>query len=256
MATGSELVLEAYREGNLIGPNASLTLAQANEGLIALNNFLETLYGYELGDFAGDWAIPPLNTAQVQGRFPLYPTNLSPNNSNIYLNPPPNARLLINSDQNITVTFPQSPDDGARMALVGLGPSTGVITFLGNGRTIEGSFTLSGTMTNLTGRRYFYRADMGDWTLLAPVTADSSPILPRAYDDFLALGILDRLSSRLGRQLTTNQSMRYRTAMGRLRAQFRQRRGWPVEQYDTLSTPAADFQYGGNTTGLFGGGFA
>ena len=241
MATGTEIVTRAYREGNLIGATASLTTAQLNEGLTELNDYIDTLYGFELGEFAFDWPIAPQNNAPVNERFPLFPRD-ERLIARVYPYPPSNVNIILFIDgagQNIY--FPQNPSDGARVHFINLASPENAVTIFGNGRLITGVASFSALPSELSGRRYFYRADLATWVLVEEVTATAQiATFAPVYDPLLVLGTLERLSPRFGRELTATQFERIRRLLMRLKAQYKQDTPEAVDGDNVLLVPYAD----------------
>lgn len=221
MTIASELVNNAYREGNIVGATTTLTTEQQAEGLTALNGFLDSLYGYELGEFFFDWPLIPRNTAPVQARWPIFPRDTALQ-ANQYPYPPPNVRILINITAPLTAYFPQAPSDGARMLFVNLASDEQTLTVQGNGRTIDGSFTVADLPSVWAGRKYLYRADLADWRSFTALAAGDTPNLPDVYDSLLELGVLTRIGARFGRSITDDQGARLQRMLARLKAQYRQ----------------------------------
>lgn len=243
MATGREIVTEAFRDGNLIPITASLTDQQLSQGLNKLNGFINNLYGFELGEQLRDWPLPPQNDAATQARFPLEPADerLRPT---VYPFPPPNARILMGVRSRENLTMPQSPDDGARMEFVDINsndPSEIVLDT--NGRQFNGQTgTLILTPQELNGQRYLYRAELGNWRLIQTYTADMDvDALPDQFDDLLVLSVLDRIGPSFGRELTPPQNARRRRHLRQLQSQYYQTVRIPVDRYRNFAYPAADY---------------
>lgn len=249
MGTASEIVTGAYRAGNLIAIGTSANADQLTEGLDALNGYLDSLLGFELGEFALEWAVAPRNNAPVQSRFPLLPQDTKLG-SNTYPYPPPNARVLINVTEAASIWMPPSPADGARIALVNLASSEVTITLNGNGHTLDGSFTVTGLPSELAGRSYFYRADQGDWKSFTELSADDTPVLPSVYDYLLSLGTLSRLLGRYGRSLTGDQQAEQTRLLRRLKSQYRQPTPAEIDKDRVFTVPLADYR----SKGMYNGG--
>lgn len=125
-STATFLIQAAYREGNLIPVGSSPSTAEMTEALPALNRLVDGIFGYEMGENLVDWLYPaPQRTAPVAARWPQAPRwdecNIllgSQTSSAIYPYPPVNSRIIFG---NVTgkLYFPEKPQDGSRMALVG-----------------------------------------------------------------------------------------------------------------------------------------
>lgn len=240
MATGTEIVQRAYREGNLIAAGTTLTTDQLNEGIVELNTFIDTLYGFELGEFLFDWPFPPRNDAPTNSRFPLFPRDesLSPRQ---WPYPPSNVRILLQTDLPTTLTLPPEPDDGARLMFANLQATEALLTINANGRLFANEKTATRLPSQLAGQRYLYRADLGSWTLIETATSDAQVPFPSVYDELLVLGVLDRLAPRFGKDMTASQEQRRRRMLMRLKSQYRQDTPAAVDQYNMFLVPRADY---------------
>ena len=240
MATGSAIVKNAFREGNLIAASAELTADQLAEGLDVLNNFIDTVYGFELGENLFDWPFPPRNNAPTQSRYPLFPRDESLA-ARVWPYPPPNVRILLGVDLATTLTLPPAPEDGARLQFVNVGAQDVAIQVETNGRLFGGSTNPSTTPTELHQQRYFYRADLADWVLIETATADAQVPFPPTYDELLELAVLSRLSSRFGRALTPDQVQRHMRLISKLKSQYRQKTPAGVDEYNMFLVPRSDY---------------
>ena len=240
MTTASELVTQAYREGNTIGLTASPTTEQLAEGLTLLNDYLDSLLGFELGEFNFDWPTPPATTSPVPARYPLLPLqrNLA---SDVWPYPPSNVRVLMTLTNDTQIYLPQDPDDGARLRLINLdASSTFSLTLNGNGRLVQGATTSTGLATALNETNLFYRADLGDWQLTTTLVAATESPLPTLYDRLLALGTWQYLAPRYGKELKPTQMMSFKRLLKRLKSQYRQVVLEPSQNPQPFSVPAAD----------------
>ena len=242
MATGRQIVLSAFREGNLVASGATLTEPQLTEGLQLLNEYIESLLGLEFGEIAFDWPfrVTNLSRSETRSRFPLFPRQ-----QDLPLEllpfPPSNVRVLMSIDNNDTIYFPPLPEDGARMAFLEVSSPSTQFTVRGNGRLIEGQLSLVTTPQEISGRRYFYRADLGNWVRIEAVTADSTPFLPPVFDELLTLGLLERLVGRSGRELTASQDRRFRRILVRAKGQYEQNTPEVVDEYNVFLYPYSDY---------------
>ena len=256
MQTASEIVKQAFREGNLVPLDATTgvpvtTAGQDTEGLALLNRFIDSLYGMELGEFSQDWPVPPELTSPVPARYPILPKNENVA-SNVWPYPPGNVRLILKLTADTTIYLPQSPDDGARIEVINIGGATGFNLILdANGRFVKGSLTATDTDVIWNGVRLLYRADLGDWTVVATLTASDVSPFPEFYDDFLAIGVFIRLAPRYGRSITAELSDTYGRLMKRLKAQYRQKVPAPSASPQPFSTPASQQRGYRNSGRLF-----
>ncbi len=226
MTTATEIIQQAYREGNIIPAGASPTAVEAVEALGRLNSLIASFYGAGMGELLHDWLVPqPQRTASVEANYPQapYSNDLPPE---VFKYPPKNRRLVWGGALT-TVWFPESPDDGSRMAIVqGSGasvtaPTGSVLTLDGNGRMIGGTPTK--TFTNpVMAQQWLYRADLGDWLTVAPLLATDTMVFPLDMDD-LWIGLLAmRLSARYNKTLLPGTLNMVKEAQRAARARFTQ----------------------------------
>lgn len=242
MVTVSEIVQDAFREGNIVAGGAALTTVQETEGLTVFNRFVESLYGYELGEFLGDWPIIPLDVSPIAARYPLFPDNEN-RRPEEYLYPPPNVRVLVSLQESIEMYLQRDPRDGARMSFVRIRDNDFQLTVVGNGRLIEGQDSITATATELHGRNYMYMADEGGWIRIDTLVATDILPFPPAYDELFVLGTMKRLAPRYGRTLDGEQLQRYNRLIRRMKAQFRQERPSPKDPSNQFLIPASDYRF-------------
>lgn len=256
MTTALNIVLNAFRDGNLVPLDSTTGIPVVNdgekaEGLSLLNRYIDSLYGLELGEFNFDWPIPPTIQSPVPARFPIHPKSelLA---SNVYPYPPGNVRILLNLVADTTIYMPQSPDNGARYQFINIGPaSTFILTVIGNTRLVKGVQSFTGTATELNGQRLLYRSDLGDWTLIDTLLEASESPLAAVYDDLLSIGTFQRLAPRYGRSLSPELIDTRNRLMKRLKAEFRQKVQMPSANPNPFFLPSSDINRNGATQ--FGG---
>lgn len=240
MTTASALVTQAYREGNRIGLTASPTTEQLAEGLTLLNDYLDSLLGFELGEFNFDWPTPPSVTSPVPARYPLLPLQRSLP-STVWPYPPSNVRVLMTLTNDTTIYLPQDPRDGARLRLINLDSSSAFsLTIEGNGRLVQAATSVTGLATALNETNLFYRADLGDWQLTTTLVAATESPLPTLYDRLLALGTWQYLAPRYGIEMKPTQMLSFKRLLKRLKAQYRQVVLQPSQDPQPFSLPASD----------------
>lgn len=248
MLTASEIVKQAFREGNILALNTPIKDDQETEALTLLNSFITSLYGFELGEFAFDWPVPPSATSPIHARFPLQPANQKLQ-SDVWPYPPGNVRILLALTDDTQLFLDENPNDGARVELVNVGDASSFnLTLNGNGRLVKGAATSVDTPGNFAGQRLLYRADLGDWTLVTTLTAADFSPFPAEYDDLLAIGLVKRLFSRYGRSMTVDLSDTFKRLMRRMKAQYRQPTGSPVAKPNPFRSPAANASRGSTST--------
>lgn len=217
MTTTLEIITSAYRESNLIAIGTAPTAPQQAEALKRLNALVSSVYGYEVGDPLVDWPVGVAGVVDDVGEW----------DSNAWTYPAANARLIANHDSATTVYLPPAPDDGARVAVIDPAGrlSSAPITLDGNGRTVEGSPSVTVSVDG-TERTWLYRADKGNWTRLSELTGDVGEEFPfpSEFDDYFITKLAMRLNPRYGRSMSGESVAEMDRVLEKLRARYRQRR--------------------------------
>lgn len=197
MASVSDLVKDAFRQENLKAIGQVPTDPEIAEGVAIFNQLWKSLLGSDLGEKLGDWPVPPSPTSPVNANFPLQPMNMSLG-SGTYPYPQQNYRLTTKLTQPQTVWLAQVPSDGARMALVNIGPGYDVqpLTIDANGRLIEGATQLVLNSATVTPLRWFYRADLSNWQRIVTLVATDESPLPDEFDAYWRCAIAIQLCPR------------------------------------------------------------
>lgn len=222
----SEIIVQAFREGNFIAVGESTTAEELVEAIPRLNNYISALFGIELGEAYRDWYAPSAYDPAAPLRFPLTPTGTGAVSTEPWVYPPANARLLVRFTSPQTLYFPAMPSDGARMALVDVG-ATADVTLSGNGRRIEGVASLTAPPAELSGRKWLYRADLGNWLRLTTLMANDPVPLPPEFDDLLVCGLAMRLAPRFGVEIDATIAGRHEDMLGRLKKRYKQSERMP-----------------------------
>lgn len=254
----SSLIQSAYREGNLIPVGTNPTSGELAEALPRLNVFIQGVYGYELGENLFDWLFPvPQKTSPMNARWPqaplASPLNLGPSLA-VAQNPPPNVRIVWGAVAG-TVYFPQSPEDGARMAVVqgsGAGDSgmNGVVLTLdGNGRQIMNPATDTAADTvQLTSPTasvmWLYRADMALWIVVQDLALTDECPFPEEFDDFWICALAKRLAPRYNKVTASETQETALVTLARVKARYRQS---ALTTYGSESFPRTDQSYLGGS---------
>lgn len=231
MTTAGEIITAAYREGNLLGINATPTTAQQTEGLKRLNVLLAGVFGNEVGVQLVDLTVGgTYSQAEAASQFI-----------------PENVRLVMTLSGATTYQLHPNPHDGQRVAIsdVGGNLSTYNVTLSGNGRTIEdaASVTLS---TDGLNREWFYRADLGNWVRSAELTADDTFPFPLEFDDYFIILLALRLNPRYGQEIQQGSASWLENMANRLEARYRRPRN--VQDWGTLGLYGQhDRAYGGSS---------
>jgi len=193
----SSIILDAYRESNIIPLAAVPNDNQTTEALRLYNAILSSLFGTDVGENLIDY---PLGNF---GRDPEahYPpiTTTDP----CFHQPPINTRLIAVNDAAISMDLSVHPQDGARYGI--LDPygrlAAFPVTLNGNGRTIGGAASIT-LNTNGAALEWVYRADKGDWVQLSSKLATDENPFPAEFDAMFTVLLALRLNPRYGRALT------------------------------------------------------
>lgn len=254
MTTASEIVKNAYREGNLVPLDATTgtpvtTPGQDAEGLALLNRFIFSLLGFELGEFSLDWPVPPSQTSDVPARYPILPKGTQLR-SDQWPYPPANVQVITKLVESTTIFLTQDPEDGARVQFSNIGdPDTFNLTIDANGRLVKGALVSVETPGELDGQILFYRADLSDWQLVTTLTADDDSPFPFVYDDLLEVATFIRLAPRYGRSVSTESAATFKRLMTRMKTQYRQKMPQPSSEPNGFFLPASDSQRHGVNIG-------
>lgn len=241
MTVVSEIVVQAFREGNFTAVGQTTTAEELIEAVPRLNNYISALFGIEIGEHYRDWYVPGAWDPAQPLRYPLTPDGSTATSADPYQRPPANVRLISKITSAKTIYFPATPNDGARMSYIDVG-ATGLVTLDGNGRLIEGSTTLSGavavppeTAGELSGRKWFYRADLGNWLRITSLTESSEVPLPEEFDDLLVTGLAIRLAPRFGIKIDDSIALRNADMLSRLKKRYKQSEQMPASTAELRS---------------------
>jgi hypothetical protein len=214
MTLTSAVINDAFRENNIIPIGAEPTDLQYDEALRELRRIIAGVLGLSIGDRYFDWPVGNLNvTADTDWNQTLWSKVLA------------NARLIVNSDTAQTVSLPPDPQDGARIAVIDPENrlSSAPLTLKGNGREVVSGPELL-LNVNGTSLQLFYRADLGRWVEILPLTGvdpEEFPF-PEEFDHYFINRLNMRLSSRYGRAPTEESTATMLIAERNLRSRYYQ----------------------------------
>lgn len=195
MTVISSIIADAYRESNTIPLGRAPNDNQVTEALRLYNQLLASIYGDEAGENLQDW--PLGNFGRESGAWNLPFTDYRINHPTI------NMRLIALNEVATTVYLTIRPQDGSRMGVID--PFSRLadfpITLDANGRTIEGTLTLTLDDPTTVPREWFYRADIGNWVKLTDLLATDENPFPKDFDAMFGILLAMRLNPRNGRQL-------------------------------------------------------
>ena len=218
MTTISDLITDAYRQGNLIALGVTPSVPQQEEALRHLDRIVQGVFGAEVGDPLTALPLGRQNISRPSG----YPPWGDDPGGDWFV--PKNTRLILNLDRDVSVYLPPNPDDGCRFAVNDTSGTLGTVTLTvhGNGRNVEGSPTLALDEASLN-REWFFREDLGTWVRSTPLSIDADMPLPSKFDDFFITMLAIRLNPAYGVALDAQSQAGLERARTLMRAQYKQR---------------------------------
>lgn len=224
----SSILLDAFREGNILPLGRAPNANQSAEALRLLNSSFTGIYGGDAGEALTDW--PLGNFGRESPGYDLAYTDDTINH------PALNRRLIALNEAARTVYLPLQPQDGARMGIADpFGRLAAFpVTLDANGRTIESTPTLVLNTDGLN-QEWFYRADLGDWVKLTQLADDDDMPFPAEHDDFFITLLALRLNPRYGREMDQQSALIYKAGRRKFVARYLQ--SAPLEILDDVSWP-------------------
>lgn len=215
MTVTSQIIIDAFRQSNLLALGVSPTPPQAAEALRYLNRIVKSVFGNEVGDQLDAFPVGRNDIDRPQG-FPWY--NTTPSNDWFV---PKNKRIVLNLDQTVSLYLHPMPDDGTRFAVSD--PSGNLSTYnatvYGNGRLIEGQDSIV-LNENETNSEWYFRADISNWVKYSPLVDDSLFPFPEEFDDFFITMLAIRLNPAYGTALDGQSQMVLNRTRSQLRARY------------------------------------
>lgn len=217
MTLTSQIITDAYRQSNLLAIGVSPTQDQVDEALRYLNRIVKSVFGNEAGDPLEVFPVGRNNIQRPSG-YPWW--NTVPDNDWFV---PKNIRVMLNLEEPVSLYLHPEPDDGSRFAVIDASEnvSTYNVTIQGNGRLIEGNFNLI-LNTDGVDKEWFYRADLGNWMLYAPLTMDIAFPFPEEFDDYFITLLAIRLNPQYGVMLDAQSKLVFDRSGRQLRARYTQ----------------------------------
>jgi hypothetical protein len=217
MTTVSQIITDAYRQGNLIAKGTSPTTAEQTEGLRYLSRIVKSVFGNEAGEDLIPFPIGRENISRPGG-YPWY--NDVPDND-WYV--PKNLRLMFNLQDSVSIYLHPDPNDGTRFAVkdVAGNLSTYNATIYGNGRNIESSPSVVLSTDDLASE-WFYREDTGNWQKYSPIAVDDEFPFPEEFDEYFITMLAIRLNPSYGVQLDPQSNAVLSRSKRQLTSRYRQ----------------------------------
>lgn len=220
MTLVSEIILDAFRQSNLIAITVDPTEAQQTEALRHLNRIVKSVFGVEVGE--------PLHDTPYGDFNDVYFDTVLDTDTDPLLEE--NSRLVVSLSQPHTVYLPARPQDGARFAVVDAGPSLAAnpLTIEGNGRLIEGGSSLVIAEDLFTGE-WFYRADKGSWMKINPLELTDPFPFSSEFDIFFITLLAMYFNPAYGTSMNDMSLTLYQQAKSRLRQRYAHSAEYPPE---------------------------
>lgn len=219
MTLVSQIITDAFRQGNLLAVGASPTSNQSVEALRYLNRLVKSVFGHELGEALVAVPVGRQNLVRPAG-YPGY--NTTPGGDWFV---PKNSRLVFNLTEAVSIYLHPAPNDGSRFGVVDSSGnlSTYPATIYGNGQTIEDTASLVLNTDDLA-REWFYRADLADWMRLSPLEEDDTFPFPEEFDDFFITMLAVRLNPAYGITIDNQSTATLARSERQLKARYAQHR--------------------------------
>jgi hypothetical protein len=200
------IVIDALRESMLVGLGEEGDAAQGEEGLRLLSRIVKSVFGNQVGENLQDWAFPP-----------VYPTAAS------WQYIPPDTRIVMGANaggQSFNIN--PYPENGDRLQLIDAGSNfaTNHVTLIPGPATFNGSSSNYIANANGFNKTWLYRADIGDWALVAPLDAAGEFPFPEEHDDAFIGMLATRLSPRYRQQMAPESVASLTSALSQLRARY------------------------------------
>jgi len=216
MTTVSQIITDAYRQGNVIAIGTLPSAAQQEEGLRYLNRIVRSTLGNEAGEPLEAFPIGGNNIGRPTG----YPWYQSSPDGNWFL--PENKRMMVNATKATSIYLHPKPNDGARLGLSDLSGnlSTYPMTIYGNGRTVEGQISLTFNTDNID-YEWFYDDTTGNWARVVPLDDLNGTFpFPEDFDFYFICMLASTLNPAYNIQADAQSVMNYNRAKSQLRARY------------------------------------
>jgi len=217
MTTVTEIINDAFRQSNLVAAGGSPTAPQSTEALRYLNRIVKSVFGTEVGEALSAIPIGGGNISRPSG-YPWYGD--TPDGDWVV---PKNVRVVLNLENSLDLYLHPEPNDGTRFALADAASNLGTnaLTVYGNGRTIEGSTSVTFNTDGETGE-WFYRQDTANWAKYAPLAELDTFPFPEEFDDYFITMLALRINPSYGTMLDNQSAEVMRRSKTQLRARYNQ----------------------------------
>lgn len=215
MTTTYDIIVDAYRQSNLIAIGVEPTQIQETEALRYLNRIVRSVFGNEAGENLEAFPLGNNNVNAPAG-YPWY--NNTPG-GDFFM--PLNKRLMCNLTDDTIIYLHPKPEDGARVGVVDVSSNfaTNTLTLSGNGSRIQGSPSLSLTVNGTVGE-WFYREDLGNWMKVLNLGILDPFPFPTEFDDMFILLLAFRLNPAYEREFDEQSAVILRRAKTQFQARY------------------------------------
>ncbi len=220
MTLVSDIVRAALRETNIVARQQTSPDGETNEALARLQAVVLSTLGTDVGYIMEDWNVRSAVLLTKPSGVPLTTAQATA------FTVPPNARLVCGLTVASALLLDPQPQDGARFAVVDAKNTLAAypLTLNPNGRKIGGSPNNAVVNTAGVTRDYFYRADIADWKLVAPLVLTDQFLFPEDFDDFFIISLATRMDPRYGKQLSPESKSVFDQQRARIIARYSQTR--------------------------------
>ncbi len=224
MTITSQIVVDAFRQSNLLALGVDPTPLQQAEALRYLGRIVKSVFGYEAGEPLYPVAVGYKNVERPIEWSDYYDFN----GTDTWF--PKNGRAMLNLEESKDIYLTPVPDDGTRFAVLDVSKNLSQfpVTVYGNGANIEGQPSI-GLGTDGLDQEWFYRADLGNWVKTVPITEDDVFPFPEEFDDFFITTLAMRLNPSYGAALDPQSAAALQRAKSQFSARYNQDRPTPVE---------------------------
>lgn len=214
MTLVSQIIIDAFRQSNLLAINSVPTAAQSTEALRYINRIVKSVFGYEAGELLVGYPVGSLGINRPAEYVEDY------KDPEWYV--PENTRLMLNLEEATTLHLHPEPEDGARLSVNDAAGNlaTFPLTLIGNGNLIDG---LTQVVLNTTqDTEWFYRADTANWQKTSPLAENDNFPFPEEFDDYFISMLAMRLNPAYGTSMDPQSQATLNRSLNQLRSRYKQ----------------------------------
>lgn len=232
MTTARDIVADALREGGILALGETLEAASLEEGLRRLNVLVKGTFGFDFGE---PLTVYNIGNSGITTQEALQAVASVPGTSYV----PANSAIHANLTEDAALYLDPSPVDGSRFKILDVAGNfnTFSLEVSANGKKIAGASSITFTTAGTTAE-YFYREDLGDWVVSAPLQASDKMPFPSEFDDYFITTLAFRLSRRYGQEVSPETMETLRRTRSMFRARYAQKLERPTELALRRMSPA------------------